>query len=111
MNRAETLKLNKDFKRLYYKGRCAVARSVVLYVLKNRTDRNRIGLTCGKSVGKAFSRNRAKRLMRESYRALSPEIKKGYDIVIIARSAICGKKCGEVFKDMRFALEKLDMLL
>lgn len=111
MNSAETLKLNKDFKRLYYKGRCAVAYSIVLYVQKNRGTKNRIGLTCGKSVGKAFRRNRAKRLMRESYRILSPEIKKGYDIVIIARSAIIGKKCGDVLKDLRFALGKLDMFL
>ena len=111
MNSSETLKLNKDFKRLYYKGRCAVAHSVVLYVQKNRGAKNRIGLTCGKSIGKAFQRNRAKRLMRESYRILSPEIKEGYDIVIIARTAIIGKKCGDVLKDLRFALGKLNMFL
>ena len=111
MNSSETLKLNKDFKRLYYRGSCAVAHSLVLYVQKNRTEKNRIGLTCGKSVGKAFRRNRAKRLMRESYRLLSPSIKKGYDIVIIARVSIVDKKCGDVLKDLRFAMGKLDMLL
>ena len=111
MNSSETLKLNKDFKRLYYRGKCAVSHTVVLYVQKNRYDKNRIGLTCGKTVGKAFLRNRAKRLMRESYRILSPDIKKGYDIVIIARNAIGGKKCGDVLKDLRFAMGKLDMFL
>lgn len=111
MKSSETLKLNKDFKRLYYKGSCAVAHSVVLYVQKNGGQCNRIGLTCGKSVGKAFRRNRAKRLMRESYRILSPEIKRGYDIVIIARTAIVGKKCSDVLRDLRFAMRKLDMLL
>lgn len=111
MNSAETLKLNKDFRRLYYRGRSAVARTVVVYVQKNRMRGNRIGLTCGKAVGKAVARNRAKRLMRESFRVLSPEMKKGYDIVIIARTAICGKRCGEVLKDLRFAMEKLEMLL
>ena len=111
MNGSETLKLNKDFKRLYYRGACAVAHSVVLYAKENRSEKNRIGLTCGKSVGKAFARNRAKRLMRESYRILSPEIKRGYDIVIIARTAIADKKCGEVLKDLRFAMGKLGMLL
>ena len=111
MNSTETLKLNKDFRRLYYRGKCAVARTVVLYAQKNRLQKSRIGLTCGKSVGKAFARNRAKRLMRESFRALSPEMKKGYDIVIIARTAINGKTCGEVLKDLRYAAEKLDMML
>ena len=111
MNSSETLKLNKDFKRLYYKGNCFVARTLVLYAKENRTEKNRIGLTCGKAVGKAFARNRAKRLIRESYRLLSPEIKKGYDIVIIARTAIGGKKCAEVSKDLRAALERLGMLI
>lgn len=111
MNGAETLKLNKDFRRLYYRGKSAVARTVVVYVQKNRAAINRVGLTCGKTVGKAVARNRAKRLMRESFRALSPEIKKGYDVVIIARTAICGKKCGDVLKDLRFAMERLEMLL
>ena len=111
MKSAETLKLNKDFKRLYYRGKCAVSKTVVVYAQKNRRDCNRLGLTCGKSIGKAFRRNRAKRLMRESYRILSPEIKKGYDIVIIARSAIVDKKCGDVLKDLRFAMRKLDILL
>lgn len=111
MNSSETLKLNKDFKRLYYKGKCVATRTAVLYVQKNGSCRNRIGLTCGKTVGKAFARNRAKRLMRESYRILSPKLKNGYDIVIIARCAINGKKCDDVLKDVSFAMGKLDMFL
>ncbi len=111
MNSAETLKLNKDFRRLYYRGRSAAARTVVVYVQKNRLEKNRIGLTCGKTVGKAVARNRAKRLMRESFRILLPEMKKGFDIVIIARTAICQKKCDDVLKDLRIAMERLDMLL
>ena len=111
MNSAETLKLNKDFRRLYYRGRSAAAHTIVIYVQKNRLQKNRIGLTCGKTVGKAVARNRAKRLMRESFRILLPEMKKGYDIVIIARTAICRKKCGDVLKELRIAMERLDMLL
>ena len=110
MNGADTLKLNKDFKRLYYKGSCAVSRSVVVYVQKNRFNRNRLGLTCGKSIGKAVKRNRAKRLMRESYRILSDRLIKGFDIVIIARTAILEKNCGDVLKDLHYALSKLNLL-
>lgn len=111
MNSAETLKLNKDFKRLYYRGKCFAARNVVIYVQKNRLGRSRLGLTCGKTVGKATVRNRAKRLMRESYRLLDGQLKAGYDIVIIARPRIVGKKCGEVLKDVRYAFSKLDMIV
>ena len=111
MNSSETLKLTKDFKRLYYRGKCIAARTVVVYILRNRLGRNRIGLTCGKTVGKAVRRNRAKRLMRESYRILSERLKQGYDIVIIARPRITEKKCGDVLKDVRYAFSKLDMIV
>ena len=110
MNSSETLKLNKDFKRLYYRGESIVTRSVVLYVQKNRLAGNRLGLTCGKSVGKANKRNRAKRLMRESYRLLLPNLKQGYDIVMIARTRIIGKSCSDVMRDVNYAFSKLGMM-
>lgn len=111
MNSNETLKLNKDFKRLYYRGKCVATRCVVVYAQKNRLNRNRLGLTCGKTVGKAVKRNRAKRLMRESYRHLCGGMKQGYDIVIVARTRITDKKCGDVQKDVRYAFSKLDMIV
>lgn len=111
MNSKYTLKLNKEFKRLYYRGKCAVTRTVVVYVQKNRFGHNRVGLTCGKSVGNAVKRSRAKRLMRESYRLILPDMRQGYDIVIIARTGILGKKCVNVMKDARYAFTKLGLML
>ena len=56
-----TLKLNKDFRRLYARGKSVACGCVVVYCMKNRKDENRIGLTVGKTIGKAVKRNRAKR--------------------------------------------------
>ncbi|MBO5059999.1 MAG: ribonuclease P protein component [Clostridia bacterium] len=111
MNSTETLKLNKDFKRLYYRGKCATSYTVVIYAQKNRLGHSRVGLTCGKTVGKATKRNRAKRLMRECYRIMSANLKPGYDIVIVARTRIVGKKCSEVLKDVKYAFSKLGMIV
>ena len=110
MNSAKTLKLNKDFRRLYYRGKNVVARCIVIYMQKNRFGHNRLGLTCSKTVGKATVRNRAKRLMRESYRLLETDLKQGYDIVIIARTRIVGKRYCDVSRDVKYAFSKLDML-
>lgn len=110
MNVNQTLKLNKEFRRLYYRGKCVPCRNVVVYVGKNRLHRTRLGLTCGKSVGKAVARNRAKRLMRESFRTLLPQISGSYDVVIVARTGINGKKCAEVLRDVKYAFSKLGML-
>ena len=111
MNSNQTLKLNKDFKRLYYRGKCVSCRTVLIYSQKNRLGHNRLGLTCGKTVGGAVMRNRAKRLMRESFRSVSGSLKAGYDIVIVARTRINGKKCDEVLKDVEYAFSKLDMII
>ncbi len=106
-----TLKLNKDFKRLYYRGNCIPCHNVVVYAQKNKLGKTRVGLTCGKSVGGAVLRNRAKRLMRESFRILSPRINGSFDIVIVARSRICEKKCGEVLRDVKYAFKKMGIII
>ena len=107
--KTETLKLNKEFKRAYYRGKSAVRPSVVVYVLKNRNGKNRLGLTCGKAVGGAVRRNRAKRLMRESYRLLEKRLKTGFDIVLVARSRTADKPFSAVDADLQAALQKLEM--
>ena len=106
-----TLKLNKDFKRLYYRGKCVACHNVVIYAQKSRLDMCRVGLTCGKSVGGAVQRNRAKRLMRECYRTLSPRIQGNFDIVIVAKSKISDKKCDEVLRDVKYAFKKLSIII
>jgi len=106
-----TLKLNKEFKRLYYRGKCVACHNVVIYAQKSHYPKTRIGLTCGKSIGGAVQRNRAKRLMRESFRILSPRICGSYDIVIVAKSRICDKKCDDVLRDVKYAFKKLGIII
>ena len=48
MNKKTTLKLNRDFRRLYYKGSSAVHPLIVTYASKNRLGYNRIGITVTK---------------------------------------------------------------
>ena len=105
-----TLKLNRDFRRLYAKGRSCAAGTVVVYALPRRRGKGRIGITAGKAVGCAVKRNRAKRLIRESYARLSPRVKYGYDLVFVARAKTPSVKCGAVLRDMGKAMMKLDLL-
>lgn len=109
MKNTESLKLNKSFRRLYYRGKNVACGYVVVYAMKNRLNINRLGLTCGKAVGKAVVRNRTKRLMRESYRLFEHNIKTGYDIVIVARTRAAGKSLDVIFKDIRYAFNKLEL--
>ncbi len=81
------LKLNHVFRRLYARGDSAVGRFVVVYARRNGTDGNRLGITTGAKLGRAVDRNRARRRIRETYRLNESRLKRGYDVVIVARSA------------------------
>lgn len=110
MKNTEAIKLNKDFKRLYYRGKSVAGYNIVVYASFNGREQNRLGLTCSKTVGKAVKRNRAKRLMRESYRLLEDRIKPGIDMVIVARSRVVNAKSQKVKKDLEYALNKMGLL-
>ena len=82
--RYRTLTKNKEFSRIYARGKSYVHPNLVLYVAKNRLGYTRIGLTATKKVGHAVQRNRARRIMRA---ALSEHLSQnigGYDIILVA---------------------------
>ena len=78
---------NKDFQVVYKKGKSYANRHLIMYVLENNTEENRLGISVSKKVGNSVVRHRVTRLIRESYRLNKESIKKGYDIVIIARAS------------------------
>ena len=86
MKYSTSLKLNHIFRRLYRTSGVADG-LLVLYARKNRTDGNRVGVTVSKKLGKAHVRNRTRRRLREIYRLNEHRFARGYDIVVVARSA------------------------
>ena len=99
MEHTLSIKNNALFSKLYKKGDCLVSGSLIMYVKKNGLDVCRMGITVSKKVGKAVKRNRAKRLIRESYRIFE-KYTSGYDIVFVARSKTPEVGFFEVKKDM-----------
>lgn len=107
MKKTASLKLNRDFRRLYAKGNSFAAGNIVVYAMKNRSGINRLGLTVSKKFGNAVSRNRIRRLMRESYRLAENKIPSGYDFIIVARNRAHGKNLSQIQKDMDYSLRQL----
>ena len=85
MKFSSSLKLNHIFRRLYRTNGQA-SPYLILYARKNRTDRNRVGITVGKKLGKAHIRNRIRRRLREVYRLNEEKFQPGWDIVVVGRS-------------------------
>ncbi len=87
MKNSQSLKKNADFQLVYKEGRSFANKYLVMYVKKNDSDFNRIGISVSKKVGNSVVRHRLKRLILESYRLHEEVFNSSLDIVIIARAA------------------------
>lgn len=97
---------NKEFSRVYSRGKSYVHPHMVLYVAKNRVGYTRIGLTATKKIGHAVQRNRARRVLRA---ALSEHLSQnigGYDIILVARGLTPHLKSTQVSKTLAKLLQK-----
>ncbi len=86
------LKENRDFRRIYNRGKSFVSPYIVVYVNKGRQDNIRLGITAGKKIGNAVKRNRAKRVITAAFRTVQPRIREGQDFIIVARTRILDVK-------------------
>ena len=84
---SESLKKNIDFQNVYNNGKSYVNKYLVMYVLENNTDKNRLGISASKKVGNSVVRHRITRLVRESYRLHENIFNSGLDIVVVARKS------------------------
>lgn len=102
MKNLTTLKLNKEFKRAYYRGKFKAHPLLVTYMIKNNLSVTRIGITTSKKVGKAHQRNRARRIIRQAFCEILKEYKfeRGYDIVFVARNKTTECKTHQIKKVM-----------
>ena len=85
MKYSESLKKNMDFQNVYKNGKSYANKYLVMYVLENKSNRNRIGISVSKKVGNSVIRHRITRLIRESYRLQEEMFNSSLDIVVIAR--------------------------
>lgn len=76
---------NRDYKRIYSRGKTIVTPCVVIYISKSRIPETRLGITTSKKVGNAVMRSRARRVLREAMREIMDLLPKNHDIVLVAR--------------------------
>ena len=96
MKFSDSLKKYGDFQRVYKKGRSYANKYLIMYVLKQNTQENRIGISVSKKVGNSVVRHRITRLIRESYRLNESRFVRGLDVVVIARPGAKGRNFFEI---------------
>ncbi len=110
MNRSYSLKRNKEFQRVYRRGKSQGSRAAVMIVCRARHASVRVGFSVSKKLGNAVVRNRIKRRAREAFRVYLPEVKRGYDVIVVAREGIAELPFSELKKTMRYLLKKSGLL-
>ena len=112
MKKTTMLKKNYEFRTVLTRGKRFKEKEIEIFVTKNNKKRNFLGIAIGTKNGKAFQRNRAKRIIRECYTRLENQVIDGYSIVILMN-----KKCSidqmtfaEVLKEMQKIFEDAKIL-
>ena len=105
------IKKNEEFQKVFKKGKSFANRQFVVYCLEKQEQTDfRIGLSIGKKIGNAVTRNRVKRYVRQAFLELQDEVKSGYDYVIIARIPAATLDFHETKKSMEHVLKVAKMI-
>ena len=79
------LKKQSDFQKLFGSGKRIHSSSLTMII--KPAPRMTMGISVGKKHGKAVVRNRIKRLLRESFRAVMDEMQGQYAVVLVPKIA------------------------
>ena len=103
----ERLTTGAEYRRVFRRGARVDSALFLLVAAENRQGHHRLGLATGRRVGSAVERNRARRLLRESFRKSKQEGTGGLDLVLVAKHEIVGRSQGEVEREFRECLRRL----
>ena len=112
MKETEMLKKNYQFRTVLTKGHFFIGKQLKICILKNKQKCKLLGIAISTKNGKAYQRNRAKRLIREVYKILEENIVNGYTIVILIKNEINLKnlKYIDILNELKDILIKAQIL-
>ena len=109
MRGEENLTKQAQYTLVYDEGRSWVSSLLVIKALPNGLTLSRYGFSISRRVGKAVTRNKVKRWLREILR-VTP-LKPGWDIVFIARPPAATTNYAELKKSVEDLLSRARLLM
>lgn len=102
---------NRDFEKIWQKGKSFFIKEIGIKFLSNNLDCSRFGMVVpNKIIKKAVLRNKVKRRLRDIIKSKLPFIKEGVDCIILARQGIGNLSFEELKNKVEAALRKLKLL-
>jgi len=106
-NSLRSLAKRRDFELVFKKGLSSASKYLVIYARPNELNWNRLGLSVSKKIGKAVTRNRIKRLLREAMRKVLGDFLQHYDFVIVAKKTAAEGKLENFIRETEKFLQKI----
>jgi len=107
-SRSMRLSRASDFSAAFRDGLRRSRGPLVVFMRPNGLNQHRLGLSVGRRVGGAVTRNRIKRQIREAFRKTRPDLDGAFDIVVKIRphEPLAAGECERLFTECAHALAK-----
>lgn len=103
----QRLRTSAEFDRVFRRGVRLDGALFLLVAAPNDREHDRLGLAVSRRVGGAVTRNRVRRLLRESFRGLERGERVSADLVIVGKPGLAGSGLDEVSRELGARLRRL----
>ncbi|MHC5216897.1 ribonuclease P protein component [Enterococcus sp. LJL128] len=110
MKKSYRVKKEKEFQQVFLNKQSCANRRFVIYVLKKEQQHFRVGISVGKKIGNAVTRNAVKRKIRTALYTLKDQIDETCDFIVIARPGVQELTSEEVLKNLTHVLNLAKIL-